>query len=77
MEPLIFIQYAMIFILWLLFLNAVISKATSYGRTQGFWIIIAIIFTPIIAIILLLIEGETDEHRLQRIKEEEKVRREV
>lgn len=52
-------------------LNAVMHYADRNGRDKTFWILIAIIFTPIIATFLLFLYGETKEHRKERIIEEE------
>lgn len=44
--------------------------ASRLGYSSGEWIAVAIIFSPIIAIILLYACGETDEHRKMRMMEE-------
>lgn len=41
------------------------------GRNSIFWIIFSFFITPMFSIIFLLILGETDEKRIERIKEEE------
>lgn len=62
------------FVLWCLTLAALIERIICYGRNFVWWLIVGIIFTPIVAILLILVFGETLEKRKQRIEEEEKWR---
>lgn len=69
--------YLISFALWLMFMGASISLSDRYGRSCGLWLIVSILFTPILSIILLFIHGETNKHRQERIKEEEMWRKEA
>ena len=48
--------------------------AEKRGRGYWGWWIFSFIFSPLIGIIVVLILGETDERRLEKIREEEEIR---
>lgn len=51
-----------------------VIMANKRGRNIFGWGVFALLFSPLIAIILLALLGETKEKRLQRIREEEEMR---
>lgn len=59
------------FAFWCLTFAALIERVLNYGRNPIVWLIIAVIFTPIVAILLVLVFGETSLKRRERIEEEE------
>jgi hypothetical protein len=59
---------------WVIFCFIVASMAKKRGRDQTGYVLLAIFFSPLIAIIILLISGESDEKRLEKVKEEEEIR---
>lgn len=54
-----------------LVLTAIAAYAERNGHNKTFWVIMAIIITPVLAAFLLFLHGETKEHRKLRIIEEE------
>lgn len=59
------------FVFWCLTFAALIERVLNCGRSFILWFIIAVIFTPIVAILLVLVFGETSLKRRERIEEEE------
>jgi hypothetical protein len=50
------------------------NRATTLGRNTLYWVILGIFTSPIIALLLLYCAGETDDCRIKRIAEEERIR---
>lgn len=48
--------------------------ADKRGRSCIGWILFSIFFSPVIGLILVLCLGETDSHRMERIRKEEEMR---
>ncbi|MEO8762184.1 MAG: SHOCT domain-containing protein [Bacteroidia bacterium] len=68
-------EYIVIVIaVWVIFCFLVASMAKKRGRDQADYVFLAILLSPLIAMIVLLIQGESDAKRLEKIKEEEEVR---
>ncbi len=71
----------LIFLLWICVLSLLAmipaSMAKKRGRSYGGWWIFSILFSFIIGMLIVLALGETDEHRRQRIIEEERLRKSV
>lgn len=61
----------MIFIAYVLLLSAVYKYAKRLGQERITWVAISLFCSPIIGLIGLYMEGETDEHHKARIIEEE------
>lgn len=66
--------WVMIFIAYVLLLSAVYKYATRLGQERITWVVISLFCSPVVGLIGLYMEGETDEHRKTRIIEEEKWR---
>lgn len=49
--------------------------ADKRGRSYWGWFIFSVIFTFVLAIIILLLLGDTDDRRMEKIMEEEDIRR--
>lgn len=62
----------LIYIIWAFFVG---EYARRLGRGETSWFLFAFFLSPIFAIIVLFMKGETDEHRKARIIEEEIWRR--
>lgn len=60
---------------WGLICSIPARMAQKRGRNYFAWLIISLVFSPIIAVILVLLLGETDERRIQKIIEEEEIRK--
>ena len=71
----------LVFVLWLCVLSLLAmipaSMAKKRGRSYGGWWLFSIIFSFILGMLFVLALGETDEHRRQRIIEEERLRKSV
>ena len=52
-------------------MGAVMSYAERYGRNKFTWLFVSLVLSPFLAAFLLLLYGETKEHRKERIIEEE------
>lgn len=65
--------FAIIFliIVWLILLGAVGSYAKRLGRDSASWGVFSFFFSPLLGAFALWLKGETDEHRKERIIEEE------
>lgn len=61
-------------ILCLSFYVIAVKMAGNRGRSQFGWFLFALFFSPILAMIFLALLGETDEKRLEKIREEETIR---
>lgn len=68
--------WVMIFIAYLLLLSAVYKYATRLGQERTTWVFISLFCSPVVGLIGLYMEGESDEHRKERIMEEEQWRKE-
>lgn len=68
--------WVMIFIAYILLLSAVYKYAKRLGQERITWVVVSLFCSPIVGLIGLYMEGETDEHRKTRIIEEEKWRQE-
>ena len=51
-----------------------IKMANQRGRSAFGWFLFSIIFSPFLAMLFLLLLGETDDKRYERIIEEEELR---
>lgn len=60
-----------IIIIWFILLGAISSYAKRLGRDEIGWVIFSIFCTPLAGAFALWLKGETDEHRKNRIIEEE------
>lgn len=49
--------------------------ADKRGRSYWGWLIFSYLFTFVLAIIILLLLGDTDDRRMEKIMEEEDIRR--
>lgn len=67
--------WVMIFIAYILLLSAVYKYATRLGQERITWVVISLFCSPVVGLIGLYMEGETDEHRKARVIEEEMWRR--
>lgn len=63
--------WVIIFIAYILLLSAVYKYAKRLGQERITWVVISLFCSPIIGLIGLYMEGETDEHRKARVIEEE------
>lgn len=63
-----------IFFLWWKIIDIIAKKR---GRNTWLWFFISIFISLILAAILLLVLGETDEKRKERIAEEERIQKEI
>jgi len=61
--------------IWLLPCFFVGHLAKKRGRSDWFWYIFSFIFTPILGVILVLLLGDTEKKRRQKILEDEELRR--
>ncbi len=68
--------WVMIFIAYILLLSAVYKYAKRLGQERITWVVVSLFCSPIVGLIGLYMEGETDEHRRTRIIEEENWRQE-
>lgn len=68
--------WVMIFIAYILLLGAVYKYAKRLGQERITWVVVSLFCSPIVGLIGLYMEGETDEHRRTRIIEEENWRQE-
>lgn len=68
--------WVMIFIAYVLLLSAVYKYATRLGQERITWVVISLFCSPVVGLIGLYMEGESDEHRKERIMEEEQWRKE-
>lgn len=68
--------WVMIFIAYILLLSAVYKYAKRLGQERITWVVVSLFCSPIVGLIGLYMEGETDEHRKARIIEEEEWRQE-
>jgi Na+/melibiose symporter-like transporter len=50
------------------------KMAKKRGRSQWGWLVFSIFLSPILAMLFIVLLGETDERRHQRIREEEEIR---
>lgn len=69
----IYVIILIILLIWLLY--ATYMFAERRGRHGDLYVLISLFFTPLFPWIILLLLGETDEHRKERIIEEERWRR--
>lgn len=60
-----------------IFIGIVGEAATSKGRSAGAWGTFAFFFSPLVAFLALICLGDTDQRRLEKIKEEEKLRQAI
>lgn len=67
--------WVMIFIAYVLLLSAVYKYATRLGQERITWVVISLFCSPVVGLIGLYMEGESDEHRKARVIEEEMWRR--
>lgn len=68
----------MITLLTMLALSALVAGvASSRGRSWEGWFFISILLSPLLGFILVLALGETPDARMERIREEEKLRASV
>lgn len=67
--------YVILFILWITLVVVVGFYAKRLGRDLGCYILLSVLLSPFFSIIILLLLGETDEHRKARVIEEEMWRR--
>lgn len=67
--------WVMIFIAYVLLLSAVYKYATRLGQERITWVVISLFCSPVVGLIGLYMEGETNEHRKARVIEEEMWRR--
>ena len=71
-------EFVVVIIVLLILSFAVVPRmANSRGRNSCGWIFFSLIISPIIVIIILAVLGETEERRINRIIEEEKLRESI
>lgn len=65
-------------LLGMLAMSAVVAGlASSRGRSWEGWFFISLLLSPLLGLILVLALGETPDARMERIREEEKLRASV
>jgi len=67
----------LIFIFYIVPAWFVAELAKKKGRNFLFWYLFALLLTPIGGLILILILGETNERRWEKIREDEEIRKSV
>lgn len=67
-------EYIILIPIWLILCFLVSSLAKKKGRNGTEYFILAFIFSPLLALFFLLIAGDSDKKRLERVKQEEEIR---
>ena len=70
----LFISVSFIIALFILFLIVVSTMAKKRGRSRIGWVLLSFIVSPLLVVLALACLGETEEYRINRIIEEEKLR---
>lgn len=68
--------FVLVLITYAMLLGAVYKYAKRLGQERTTWVVISLFFSPVVGLIGLYMEGESDEHRKERIMEEERWRKE-
>ena len=69
--------YIIIFVLWLVFCWVAGSIAEKRGRSFYGFFIVSLFISPLMGILIALLLGETEKHKIGRIECEERMRAEV
>lgn len=66
-----------IFVLWLVFCWVAGSMAEKRGRSFYGFFIVSLFLSPLMGILIALLLGETEKHKIERIECEERTRAEA
>jgi len=70
-------EYIIIIPIWLILCSLVASAAKKKGRDGTGYFILALLLSPLIGIIILLISGDSENKIIEKVKKEEKIRADV
>jgi len=70
----IILVLAFALVLLIVGINVIVEMARSRGRSVQGWVLLSLFISPIFVIFILFALGETNENRIKRIVEEEKLR---
>ena len=64
-------------IFYVSFLIVVVNMATDRGRSMSGWLIFSIFYSPMLGMLFLFCLGETEEHKRNRMLNEERIKKAI